>query len=208
MVACQGQLVVLKLGGSLLSLPDLHLRLQQLLGQFSDVCALIVPGGGSAADRIRDLDRDFHLSAHQTHKAAIGTMSFNAGVLARTGVGLSLAKDRGTAEVIWRRSMPAVLEVAEYLGGEGRPVYEGLPESWQVTSDSIAASVASYWRASRLILVKSCDPVSGNLAEVAEAGMVDSWFLKIPGEFRVDWCNLRADRVCLQFLHRGRVLKD
>ena len=203
MVACQGPLVVVKLGGSLLSLPDLHIRLQRLLGQISEVCVLIVPGGGSAADRIRDLDRSFQLPAHRTHQAAIGTMSFNAGVVARTGAGLSLAGDRGAAEEIWCRARPAVLEVGEFLGGEGRPVYEGLPESWQVTSDSIAASVASYWKASRLILVKSCDPVSGNLVEVAEAGMVDSWFLQIPGEFRVDWCNLRADRIGLRSLHRG-----
>jgi aspartokinase-like uncharacterized kinase len=172
------------------------------------VCVLIVPGGGSAADRIRDLDRDLQLPAHQSHNAAIGAMSFNAGVLARTGGRLGLASDRRAAEMIWGRSMPAVLDVAEFLRGEGRTVYDGLPESWQVTSDSIAASISDFWKANRLILGKSCDPVSVNLAELSGAGMIDSWFLRIPGEFRVEWCNFRADCLYLQSLDRGRVLQD
>jgi len=208
MVECRGRLVVLKLGGSLFSLPDLGFRLQQLLGQISGSRVLIIPGGGFAADRIRDLDRSIRLSAHQVHLAAIGAMSFNAGVLARTGVGLGLARDRRTAELIWGRSMVVVLEAAEFLCGEGRMVYDGLPENWQVTSDSIAASVSAFWKASRLILGKSCEPVSGNLRELAEAGMVDSWFPRIPGEFQVDWCNLRADRVYLQALEHRQLRED
>ncbi len=198
-----GAVVVVKLGGSLLSLPDLHVRLRVLLSELSEQRVVIVTGGGIAADRIRMLDDRLRLSAVQCHRDAIGTMSFSAGVLVRTGTGLQLATDRSSAESIWAVGQVAVLSTAEFLGGEGRSVYASLPESWLVTSDSIAASIADFWGAELLILGKSCEPEGTSLGELSLAGMVDGWLERLPGRFRLEWCNLRKSSSHRQVIQRG-----
>lgn len=48
--------VVLKLGGSLLTIPDVMDRLEAVISRLRPSPVLIVPGGGAAADVIRDLD--------------------------------------------------------------------------------------------------------------------------------------------------------
>lgn len=203
-VKSDGGVVVLKLGGSLLSLPDLHVRLGVLLVELSEQRVVIVTGGGVAADRIRMLDDRLRLSAVQCHRDAIGTMSFSAGVLVRTGMGLRLATDRRSAERIWASGQVAVLSTAEFLGGEGRSVYASLPESWLVTSDSIAASIADFWGAELLILGKSCDPEVTSLGALSLAGMVDGWLERLPGRFRLEWCNLRKSPIESREIQRGQ----
>jgi len=52
-----------------------------------------------------------------------------------------------------------------------------LPENWSVTSDSIAAALASEIGASNLVLLKSKDgPNSGRLADATAVGYVDDYF--------------------------------
>ncbi|MEN9555048.1 MAG: hypothetical protein RLZZ232_1334 [Planctomycetota bacterium] len=201
-VKSDGAVVVVKLGGSLLSLSDLHVRLRVLLSELSEQRVVIVTGGGFAADRIRMLDDRLRLSAGQCHRDAIGTMSFTAGVLVRTGTGLRLATDRSSAESIWAVGQVAVLSTAEFLGGEGRSVYASLPESWLVTSDSIAASIADFWGAELLILGKSCEPEGTSLGALSLAGMVDGWLERLPGRFRLEWCNLRNSSSHRQVIQR------
>ncbi len=52
-----------------------------------------------------------------------------------------------------------------------------LPQSWDLTSDSLAAWLAGKLRAEKLLLIKSVDcPVAQAAKELAEAGIVDPLF--------------------------------
>jgi 5-(aminomethyl)-3-furanmethanol phosphate kinase len=107
---------------------------------------LVVPGGASFADAVRDHDRRFGLRATTSHRMAIlGMEQFGwllsdliPGAERRTDLGASAD---GRATVL----LPAELPL------------DGLPTSWEVTSDSIAAWVAARAGAERLVLVKDVD---------------------------------------------------
>jgi aspartokinase-like uncharacterized kinase len=103
---------------------------------------LVVPGGGRFADAVREADRRIGLSDAAAHRMAI---------LGMEQFGLVL-RDLGAPQVV----MPASLAL------------DALPESWQVTSDSIAAWVAADAGAGRLVLVKAADSPLGAELTVAE----------------------------------------
>ena len=51
-----------------------------------------------------------------------------------------------------------------------------LPETWDVTSDSIAARAAQSASAAELVLLKSALPMVATIPELAESGYVDRYF--------------------------------
>ena len=68
-----------------------------------------------------------------------------------------------------------------------------LPESWDVTSDSIAARLAEIIAADELVLLKSAPAAPGLLHEIAAAGYVDNFFPQAAeGLMRVRFANLRG----------------
>jgi len=103
---------------------------------------LIVPGGAGFADAVRDADRRFGLRAGTAHRMAILGMEQFGWMLGDLIPGAVLSNElratAGRATVL----LPAALSL------------DGLPESWDVTSDSIAAWVAGQAGAERLVLVK------------------------------------------------------
>jgi 5-(aminomethyl)-3-furanmethanol phosphate kinase len=138
-------LTVVKVGGGIgdSALPGLCAALGELGHRHP---LLVVPGGAGFADAVRDADRRFGLPAETAHRMAIlGMEQFGwllselipdaerCTDLARTGAGRT------------RVLLPACLPL------------DSLPESWQVTSDSIAAWVAVRVGAGRLVLIKEVD---------------------------------------------------
>jgi len=190
--------LVLKLGGSLLDLWNLGDLLLQF-GQGRRI--LIVPGGGVAADTVRQLDVCGLLKAEQSHWMAIEAMSFNAGLLRRTLVGVSAADGLELTPWRWPEGLPLVLDPAGWLLGSGCAAAAQIPASWDATSDSIAAIVAAAIGVESLILGKSCEPCSMSMADLAAGGQVDACFPRFAGRLRAGWCNFRAPVpkvVCLQ----------
>jgi len=55
---------------------------------------------------------------------------------------------------------------------------EGIPASWEVTSDSLAAWLAGKLRARHLVLIKSAFPSSRDPAELQRQGLIDAAFLQ------------------------------
>jgi aspartokinase-like uncharacterized kinase len=108
---------------------------------------LVVPGGAWFADAVRDADRRFALPATTSHQMAV----------------------LGMEQFGWLLSelIPGAVRSAEARPPAGRPTVllpaalelDGLPASWKVTSDSIAAWVAGKAGAGRLVLVKEVDGV-------------------------------------------------
>jgi len=120
---------------------------------------LVVPGGAGFVDAVREADRRFGLRAATSHRMAVLGMEQFGWLL---------------SELIPRAVRCAGLARARELAGgqtavllpTGLPL-DALPASWQVTSDSIAAWVASQVGAGRLVLVKE---VEGLFAQWPPAG--------------------------------------
>jgi aspartokinase-like uncharacterized kinase len=106
---------------------------------------LVVPGGAWFADAVREADHRFALPATTSHHMAVLGMEQFGWLLSELIPG---AVRSGQVHATDRRTtvlLPAALAL------------DGLPASWRVTSDSIAAWVAGRAGAGRLVLVKEVD---------------------------------------------------
>src|SRR5262245_42508630 len=74
--------VIAKVGGSLFDMPDLRQRLSDWISSLDDCPVLIVPGGGPAADVIRQLDQTHQLGEPAAHRLALQVLTVNAHFLA------------------------------------------------------------------------------------------------------------------------------
>jgi aspartokinase-like uncharacterized kinase len=162
--------VVLKLGGSLLTLPNWPDRIADLVDDVRRTTPrlIVVVGGGPPVDGLRAIDAAAPQSAELMDRLAIESLRLSATLVAAS---LSLPRSRAPG-----RAAPAwVLDAAGWLSGAGRR--HSLPVGWQVTSDSIAAAVATANRAD-LLLAKRVPPPgpASDLESLAAAGWVDEHF--------------------------------
>ena len=146
---------VIKVGGSLAEDPE-HLRaLCHKLGELAKKYAVIVvPGGGKFADAVREYDHRFALSSDASHKMAI---------LGMDQFGLLLSNIMPNSHVF--RQLKNAKELSE---AKAAPIFlpshlmvqeNPLENSWDVTSDSIAAYVAEQVNARKVVLVTDVDGV-------------------------------------------------
>ena len=73
---------VIKLGGSLLDLADLPARLDTWWARNAEAHALLLVGGGAAADLVRLYDARFAMTEEAGHWLALEAMRLNAHLLA------------------------------------------------------------------------------------------------------------------------------
>jgi 5-(aminomethyl)-3-furanmethanol phosphate kinase len=153
-------MIVVKVGGSLFDHPKLGSGLRAFLKSLTPSRVLLVPGGGSVAEAVRDLDRIYALGEYASHWLALRAMDVMGGVLH------ALVNDPSIT----------VLDSFAFARDDGlRP--GSLPHSWDVTSDSIAARAAMVFGAARLLLLKSVDVPKGTTwEEAAQRGWVDAHF--------------------------------
>lgn len=168
---------VMKLGGSLLSLPDWPRRCGSLLRSVPRPLLLVV-GGGAVVDGLRAIDAAGGLHADTAHWLAIDALGITARVVA-AALGIPFTAAPGGADTL-------VLDTPAWLRDQGNAAR--LPSGWHVTSDSIAARVA-VMLGRRLLLVKRVPPPPHtDLATLAAAGWVDAYFTKAAeGLGDIDW---------------------
>jgi aspartokinase-like uncharacterized kinase len=169
---------VVKLGGSLLDLPELRERLRAWLAAQNPAANVLVVGGGAPADAIRAADRVHGLSIEAAHWLCIRAMSLNAHLIAELLPESAIARDtRSIRDRAAERSL-MILDPWPFLRDEEPGLSESpLPCSWDVTSDSIAARLAMLLSADELVLLKSALPDAGaDLASAASSGYVDPYF--------------------------------
>ena len=146
---------VIKVGGSL---AEDHARLKALCTTLSALAEnyelMVVPGGGKFADVVRDLDQRFNLSSVVSHRMAI---------LGMDQFGLLLSDFVPNSQVIRRLEAAKVASEAKnspiFLPSQLMFQEDPLENSWDVTSDSIAAYVAWRLHAGKLVLVTDVDGV-------------------------------------------------
>ncbi len=141
---------VVKVGGSLL---DHHDALSRTLSALEIVAParslVIVPGGGPFADAVRAVDQRHSLSSDDAHWMAIlGMEQFAVALASRIRNAELVHGSDGIARAQTRGRIP-VLAPYRWLCDS-----DPLPHSWDVTSDSIAAWIASEIGARQLILIK------------------------------------------------------
>ena len=167
-----GRLTVIKVGGGVARIPGLLPRIGAAIAQAAKRHPLVVlPGGGDFADQVREFDRAHSLSADASHWMAILAMDQYAFALADLIGGSRLVEDRPGMLTAQAEGAVPVLAPARWLRAA-----DELPHSWEVTSDSLAAYLATLLGAERLILVK---PVAGGVE------LTDPWFLRtVPAGLR------------------------
>ncbi len=163
---------VVKIGGSLLGSPELE-RWLEIFVKYSDGNIIIVPGGGIFADAVREAQKLTKISDACAHKLAVMAMDQFALVLANINPLLAIARteceiDERTWQhraIVW---MPSHMVLSD----------DSIPQSWDVTSDSLAAWLAKKLNAKQLILVKSDKPSESKLSLklMTEDGVVDLAF--------------------------------
>ena len=163
---------IIKLGGSLIG----HPRLRPLLAALARRGAplLLVAGGGPLADAVRALQPALALSDAACHRMAILAMEQTAHAFADLSRHPALALAATPEEIA---AAHAEGRAALWLPARMALAARDLPESWDLTSDSLAAWLAEKTGALRLTLVKSTPAAPGSgPADWAAAGLVDPLF--------------------------------
>ncbi|MGA3061210.1 MAG: delta 1-pyrroline-5-carboxylate synthetase [Candidatus Bathyarchaeia archaeon] len=153
-------LTIVKVGGSLASNPE---KLRALCTKLSEISKkhniIVLPGGGEFADAVRNLDNQFNLSSAVSHRMAILGMDQYGFLLSDLLPNSYLLNQLENAQRILDQGKLPVFLSSNFLFSE-----DPLENSWDVTSDSIAAYIAGQLRAKRVILITdvngiyTCDP--------------------------------------------------
>src|SRR5712671_676376 len=162
---------VIKLGGSFAFSADLRDWIAAIAGCAGR--AVIVPGGGPFADAVRAAQVQMGFDDRAAHRMGLLAMEQYGCAIKSLHEGLSLADSldsirRGLAD----NQVPVWLPTQMALGAAD------IPQSWDVTSDSLAAWLAGKIGAERLLLVKQVESAHGTMraADLAARDIVDKAF--------------------------------
>src|SRR5215470_12436910 len=164
---------IIKLGGSF----AFSAHLGDWVAAIADCAgrAVVVPGGGPFADVVRAAQAQMGFDDRAAHRMALLAMEQYGCAIKSLHEALSLADsvesiDRNLADgrvPVWLPTQMA-LSAAD------------IPQSWDVTSDSLAAWLAGKIGAERLLLVKHVEPARGTAraTDLASGNIVDKAFGK------------------------------
>lgn len=157
---------VIKLGGSLLCSEKMLACLQQILNVKKQT--VVVCGGGDFANQVRQAQKKWHFDDIVAHEMAILAMQQNAIMLQNLCPEFRIENRISTIKnslfSIWS---PDIKELNAAK----------IPASWEITSDSLAAWLATKLDAEKLIVVKSCDINSRlTIDDLVEQKIVDGEF--------------------------------
>ncbi|MEX0679150.1 MAG: hypothetical protein WD063_18895 [Pirellulales bacterium] len=181
---------VVKLGGSLFDWPGWVAPFRRWLAAQPPAVNVLVVGGGAIVDRLRALDRVQAMSAETAHWLAVRAMSLTAAIAAEL-VSEATLVDSLEQLHLSATSVPQILDVERFLRDE-QGAAGALPCNWDVTSDSIAARVATALHAGELVLLKSALPAGPATREaIAQCEYVDAYFARAARRLPVRFVNLR-----------------
>lgn len=192
------RLRIIKVGGSLFQYDGLVPALRDWLSLQPPARNLLIPGGGSLVDTVRDLDQRYGLEPPAAHWLSIRLLDVTARLLH-----LLLPEAEFTDrwdDLRHRLSTDAeallVFSVEEFLQLHERDLPgRKLRPDWSTTSDSIAARVAEVLGAEQLVLLKSADvPCQAGREQLAADRYVDTHFPAAARGLPVSCVNLRTGK--------------
>ncbi len=146
---------VIKVGGSLSEEPTvLKCLCNELSLLAKDFQVTIVPGGGRFADAVREFDAKYCLAPVISHKMAILAMDQYGLLLSHLMPNAKYCASLQEAKIISAQGDLPVLLPSKLLFAS-----DPFEPSWDVTSDSIAAYIATCLAAKRLLLVTNVDGI-------------------------------------------------
>ena len=164
------RLAIVKLGGSHASGPHLKDWLAAIAAQAGAIA--IVPGGGPFADAVRKAQPGIGFDDRAAHAMALMAMAQFGCALASLNPALRLA---GSRSALLRALKDGKVPV---WSPERMARLARLPETWKLTSDSLAAWLAGALGAGRLVLVKHTrfEGVALGAHDLVASGVVDPLF--------------------------------
>lgn len=192
------QIRVVKVGGSLFDLPDLADRLRQWLSRQSPAHHVLLAGGGPLAEQVRQWDALRPLEEAAAHWMCVDLLTVSAHLLhARLPEIPLIEDDRLLCRRVGERNCTIFVPAKWMRHGEPKLPGTPLPQTWEVTSDSIAARLAIALGSEELVLLKSTMPqngLDGGIRAFSAGGYVDSMLERLAGELpQVRLVDLRAD---------------
>ena len=174
----RARLTIVKLGGSHAHGPHLKDWLMAIAAEAGSI--VIVPGGGPFADAVRTAQAGIGYDDRAAHAMALMAMAQFGAALTSLNPALRLAASRAAIRrALKERKVPV-------WSPEPIARAAALPETWELTSDSLAAWLAGALGASALVLVKhgAFDRAVLDAHDLAARGIVDPLFpryLKVSG---------------------------
>lgn len=172
--------LVVKVGGSLAETG----RLASVLAVIGAACipVVIVPGGGPFADAVRNLQAEISFDDAVAHRLAMLAMEQMAECIVGRQPGMKVARSLDDiSDAVMDGQIP-VWAPLQMIGED-----ETIAESWDATSDSLAARLAELL-GTRLVLLKSVGVKEGSsVGELVEAGIVDPLFPEIVTRSGLSW---------------------
>jgi aspartokinase-like uncharacterized kinase len=149
--------IVVKVGGGLLQIPGALDRVGTALARTGRVRRVVVlAGGGPFADAVREFQKTHGLSESAAHWMAILGMDQYAYAIADHTPGSRVVEDSSGIQRAHSDGVVPVLAPSRWLRAA-----DELPHSWTVTSDSLAAYLATLLGIEELVLVKPADGPTG-----------------------------------------------
>lgn len=165
-------ITVVKLGGSLFNTTELLEWLAQLEQQSQQQTIIIVPGGGPFADQVREAQQKVSFDDKTAHHMAI---------LAMAQYGLLIASQIKAAQLFYYPSDINNLTLGLYIWIPDRHVLTApeLPQSWALTSDTLALWLSQQVAADELHIIKRKRSANCQISDLMEQGLLDEAFLSI-----------------------------
>jgi dihydroneopterin aldolase len=164
------RLAIVKLGGSHANGPHLKAWLAAIVAEAGPIA--IVPGGGPFADAVRTAQASMGYDDRAAHEMALMAMAQFGCALQSLNPALTLTASRSA---IWRALKEGKVPV---WSPEPMARAAALPETWDLTSDSLAAWLANALGANHLVLVKHgrFDTQTVSAHDLVARGVVDPLF--------------------------------
>lgn len=173
--------IIVKVGGSLAETGRLPHVLSIIAATKRPV--VVVPGGGSFADKVRDLQTVLRFDDKSAHRLAILGMHQMAEIYFAKEPRLAPADSlEGIGRVL------AVGQVPVWMPFQMCQNDGSIPADWTITSDGLAARLAERLGGAPVVLLKSVetDPTT-SLNELEARGIVDAVFPQIVRRAKLDW---------------------
>lgn len=176
-----GGLVVVKIGGSLAETGRLKSILSLVAAARRPL--VVVPGGGTFADKVRNLQQVMQFNDAAAHRLAMLGMHQMAEVFQSLEPRLEIFERPDSVDAV-RAAGRIPLWVPLPMMEDDTVV----PRDWSTTSDSLALRLAELMGSAPLALLKSVDaPPQSTLASLAEDGVVDKAFPALAARTSLPW---------------------